>query len=384
MAASNPIISSSSSAGAFVPAYAGWSKEETTEDKVQKLMVSKFTEIVSDYDRKKQSGSVKDLATGPWYPSDYAIALEKLNQTKRLEFLVKKDAFFHGFAPKGFEQLDNPETPTGKQPMGYVIKADCLPTQALENVRSGQFSLIDCGNAVELAMYATLREVLGDQRFNSRFSGDGPSPLTLHPHVQKNPLYSLGFVKEVRIKSPDEVRLAEMLALGSHKPHQLSHVAHLVWSSNLRKLKDTEVQLGDDAHFSNVPLYSLKHPNGESGGFHTVCVTPSDVKEKIYIAFGTSEDGKTEDGMEDLLIADFNAKPIEPSLVSTAKLTQIIAEKDKTNRAAFSASTGQKIADFTMNRNDFKAAIEGLGREQVGLHPVVRRLNVETIRENLE
>ena len=65
-------------------------------------MIQKFTEIVVSYDQRKQAASLQDLATGPWYPNDYAAALQKHEQGERLGWLKANNAFFHGFPPKGF------------------------------------------------------------------------------------------------------------------------------------------------------------------------------------------------------------------------------------------------------------------------------------------
>ena len=335
---------SSSSEGAFVPAYAGWSKEETTEDNVQKLMVSKFTEIVSDYDRRKQSDSVNDLEIGPWYPNDYARALQAHKQTARLKFLIDRNHLYHGFPPKGFTLVNNPDRITGKEPLVYAIQADCLPTQALENVLQDRFSLIDCPMAVQIAMYTTLREILGDLRFNSRFSGKGPSPLSLQPNVLKTPLNSLEFIQEPEVEAPC---------------------------------------LADNVYFSNVPLYNIKQPNGESRGLHALCITPSHVKEKKYIAWGTSEDGKTEGEMYDFLIAEFNAQRIEPSLISTEKLNRAFASTIKARDEHFFRTTKKSITDFTIDRNYFEAIIKKTDYDEAGLYPIVKRLNIETILKNL-
>lgn len=349
-------ITSTSSTGASAlldasslkPPLMGWSKEQTTEEAVNQLMVQKFTEIVASYDQRKQAASLQDLATGPWYANDYATALQKHHQQGRLDWLKERDKFFHGHPPKGFIQQPNPETITRIDPCSYQIKEDCLPSQALENVITGPFSFTDCGSAVELAMYETLKEVLGEARFNEIFSAQGQTPLKLHSHVLKTPLYALGFAKEA------------MLDVRAISPN-----------------------LGDNVYFSNIPLYTIKHPNGESKGFHAVCISPSDTVNKRYIAFGTPADGKTESEMNDFMVDEFNARPIAPSLIFKKQMEMYFQKEGKQAEVQFTMMTGRNIADFTTNREQFDLTVQQTNHMQAGLSPIVRRLDIETIRKYL-
>jgi hypothetical protein len=324
----------------------GWAHEQVTEETVNQLMIRKFTEIVASYDQRKHAGSLQELATGPWYPNDYAAALEKRGQGKRLEWLRTKDAFFHGFPPKGFISQPNPATLTKIDPSSYQIKPEFQPFQALENVKTGQFSFTDCGSAVELAMYETLKVVLGEARFNEIFSAEGQSPLKLHPHVLKTPLYSLGFVKEA------------MLDLDAISPN-----------------------LGDNVYFSNIPLYTIKHPNGESKGFHAVCISPSDVVNKRYIAFGAPARGLTEGEMNDFMVAEFNAPPVNPYQIFTKQMAAHFQLECQQAEAKFTARSGIKIADFKIDRDQFEQTVQQTAHKMAGLSPIVKRLDIDAIRK---
>lgn len=357
MAANTSITSTSSAAGAAAmlaappsnPPSMGWSRDQATEEAVNQLMIQKFTEIVASYDQRKQTNSLQDLATGPWYANDYATALQKHHQGARLEWLKAKDKFFHGHPPQGFIQQPNPATLTKIDPSSYQIKEDCLPSQAMENVKNGPFSFIDCGSSVELAMYETLKEVLGEARFNAIFSAQGKTPLKLHPHVLKTPLYALGFVKEA------------MLDTHAISPH-----------------------LGDNVYFSNIPLYMMKHPNGESKGFHAVCISPSDVVNKQYIAFGVPAGGKTEGEMNDFMVDEFNSRPIAPSLIFKKQLETYFQAEGQQERAQFAALTGRKIEDFTTDRDQFEMTVEQTKHSQAGLSPIVKRLDIAAIHNYMQ
>jgi hypothetical protein len=330
------------------PSSKGWSREQATEKAVNQLMVQKFTEIVASYDQRKQATSVQDLATGPWYPNDYAQALRKHRQQGRLDWLKARDAFFHGFPPTGFIAEPNPAFITKIGPCSYQIKPDCQPSQALVNIKTGQPSMIDCQGAVELAMYETLKEVFGEERFNEIFSAQGKTPLQLHPVIQKTHLYALGFVKEARL---------DVRAIAPN--------------------------LGDNVYFSNIPLYTRKHRNAEAKGFHAVCISPSDVANKRYIAFGTAANGKTESEMHDMMIDEFNAKPINPSSIFRQQLATYFHIESVQVEREFAAVTGRDIADYTIDRAQFEYTVQQSNHEQAGLTPVVKRLDIPTIHQYL-
>ncbi|MBX3719178.1 MAG: hypothetical protein KF898_05980 [Parachlamydiales bacterium] len=339
-----------STSSSSIPPSTGWSKEKVTEESVNQLLVQKFTEIVDSYDKKKPANRLQDLATGPWYANDYAYALQKNGQGKRLEFLKGKNAFFHGFPPKGFVQLPSRETITGSDFCSYQIKADCLPSQGLQNVKTEQFSFFDCGSTIGIAMYDTLKEVLGENRFNTIFSAQGQNPLKLDPHLVKTPLFSLGFVKEA------------MLNANPFSPN-----------------------LGDDVYFSNIPLYHPKHPNGEYTGFHTLCISASDANNKKYIAFGTPANGKSEEEINDLLIEEFNTKAIDPHFIFSKQMaTHFESESKKTQAEFVQMSGGRRIEDLTITRHDFNKVVNESNHEQAGLHPVVRRLNIAEIHKHMQ
>ncbi len=326
----------------------GWSKEQVTEEAVNHLLMQKLKEIASSYMQRKQADSIQGLVSGPWYQNDYALALQKHRQTSRLDYLVKKNAFYHGFAPKGFDQEPNSSAPTKFTPLSYQIQKDVLPTEALANVKTGQFSFIDCGTAIALARFETLREVFGANRFNDVFSGKGAFPLKLDRDITKTPLTSLGLVKE------------ETFNVNAISP-----------------------KLGDTVHFSNIPLYKIKHPNGEATGFNTVCISEFSEKEKKYIAFGLPAEGKTENEMSDVLMNEFNAKPITPSLIFTEDMIKHSKEQTRQREGEITEASGQDVSDVTINREEFEWAVNITNHMEAGMHPTVHRFDIQAIRKQL-
>jgi hypothetical protein len=325
----------------------GWTKEQVTEETVNRLFVQKFKEIVSSYEERKKVTSPGDLAIGPWYPNDFALASEKHKRGNMLDFLVKTHSFYHGFPPKGFNIVSDPKFPTKISPCAYDLQKGVLPTEALDNVQNGQFSFIDCGIAVELGRYETVREIGGEERLNVRFSSDGACPLRLRPLMSSSPLFALGLMKEVHY--------------------------------------DTDAispQFGDNVHFSNVSFYLLKHLNGESAGFNAVCISPSSEQDKKYIAFGLPVEGKTENGMNDVLHEEFNTIPIDLSLIFTEALVNHLRKEAKEKEAKFTAVAGEKISSCKIDREAFELLVQHSNHD-VGLRPVAHRFDIEGIRKYL-
>lgn len=332
--------SSTSTSSVFEP---GWKKEQVTESAVQKLFVAKFKELVTVYEERKQVSSLKDLNVGPWYANDYAVALLAKKQEQRHTYLLGKSSFYYGFAPQGFSHTTHnasnpPKFPKEKDMASYTIERDCTPVQALKNIREGRFSFIDCGTAVEIAMYETLHTVFGDKLFNQTFASNGPHPLNVHPHLTKTSLYQSKLAKEAIVK--DAALLQE----------------------------------GDNVYFANSPLYSVKFLDGLSLGLHTVW------DKKCYIAFGTPSKGLTEDGVNDWLLAEFNTKPLP--LETTLSATQIEYLKDdyREPRQQVEASIGGSLDNFIAPKEAFNAVIQA---GQAGRQPIVRRLDVTNIQKTI-
>lgn len=340
-------LGSVSQAGPSAPVfYPGWSKNEVTDQNVRKLLVSKFTEIAASYEKRSLN---KDLKSGgPWHPMPYATALKELKQKKRLDFFVSKNAFYLGYPPEGFTQPSNEEMMVGKEPCAYRIKPDCQPVQGLDNALNGRVSLIDCGRALQLAMYATVREILGDEKFNKRFSGEGKSSLCLHPDIGQTPLSTLGLITEV----------------SSHETPEL----------------------GECVYFSNIPEYALRNPSGSARGYHAVCIgSDQEGKEKKYIAFGTPSKGITEDQMHEILIQEFNQDPADYSSMVSEDLARDITAQTmyRTHRLA---QRNLDVLSLQLDREGFQSAIDNTKEKEgrlsfkAGLAPLFRHFDIDGIK----
>lgn len=326
--------------------HAGWSKEELTDEKVSKLFISKFKEIATSYESRSANQDLK--SGGPWYPIQYSTVLQKLNQHKRLNFLMKNNAFYHGYPPEEFTHLANAQNLGGKEPCAYQIKPDCEPVRGLNNALAGRVSLIDCSEAVQLAMYAALQEILGDEKFNQKFSGKGQSPLFLHPDIKETPLFTLGLVKEVE----------------SHETPEL----------------------GDCVYFSNIPDYVPRHSNGDARGYHAICVgSDQEGKERKYVAFGTPSEGITKDEMYDILIQEFNKPPIDLFSILSNDLAKELTDQTKAFRTCLLKYNKLDVVNLELDREGFQRVIEATKRGarlslKAGLAPLFRHFDINGIK----
>jgi hypothetical protein len=330
----------------------GWPKEQVTEESVNRLLVEKFKNIVVSYEQRKNNPTNQALQNGPWMANDYAIALNDGKQQKRLEWLINKNAIYWGFPPKGFTQKPYPGTPITGPGSGmflYQIADGVLPTQALENVKTGQFSFIDCGTAVNLAQYETLRDVFGATVFNARFASSGSFPLRMSP--QNLQIQSLGLIKEIKY-SVDAI----------------------------------SPQLGENMCFNNIPLYGLKHLNGEAPAFNVICISPSSEQEKEFIGFGLSSVGITAKKIHGKLVEEFNQKPIDPKLICTAKINDHLENDCKNYLSELEPQINCKLSDFKISLDDFESAVtmyrQG-AKDPVGLLNIGKRFDIEAIQKHM-
>lgn len=329
----------------------GWPKEQVTEESVNQLMVEKFKNIVVSYEQRKNNPTIEALQNGPWMSNDYAIALKDGKQQPRLEWLIKKNALYWGLPPKGFTQKPYPGTPISgpeSQMLQYQIADRVLPTQALENVKTGQFSFIDCAIAVQIAQYDTLRDVFGDNRFNARFASNSNVPLRLNPQMSQ--LEHYGLLKRVDY------------SLDAISP-----------------------QLGEHMGCCNAPLYRVKHCNGEAAAFNVVCISPSSEKEKKFIGFGLSSEGITAKKIHEKLVEEFNKRPIDPTLICSAKINEYQASEYKDPTNVVESQIHCKLSDFQISLDDFEASVtmykQGVSKDPIGLVNSGKRFDIEAIQK---
>jgi len=211
--------------------YAGWHRQQCTQDNVNQLVKRKFINIIHDSNRwrAEYKNNTKILDHGFWYPNEYLFALKEKGQHSRFEFLKNKSAAYHGFPPKSFTHVadETGQFVTNKRPCAYVLN-NGLASEAIKNIRESQFFFIDCQEAIQIAEYEALLEILGDKKFDALFSPNGKTPLSFDPHSNRTPLKDFLAQKQ---RSADD---------------------------------------GEEAMFLNIRAYTVKHPLGEAGGYHAL------------------------------------------------------------------------------------------------------------------
>ena len=70
--------------------------------------------------------------------------------------------------------------------------------------------------------------------------------------------------------------------------------------------------IGDVVFFTNIYRYGIKHYNGESSGFYTVCCGE---KPKVFTTLGLSVQGMSAQEITEVLRSEYNKKPLGMTIV---------------------------------------------------------------------
>lgn len=322
----------------------GWSRKDCTQDKVQECVLLKFQAIVEDAQNRLEGykTDVKLLNSGFWYPTNYYEALVEKAQTKRLEW-GKKGPFFYGHAPKGFDHVTDSSMPGDKKISGYVLKNGMLPSEALKSVKES-LCFIDCQEAIQLAQYEALLEILGENRFNEEFSSKNRG-IVLSTNPKETPLDLFQGYQMFKLEDPT------------------------FWTS-LKK--------GDQVFFANIPGYSVKHPNGEGGGFHALCSQQGD--QRKFIAFGVPKEGVTKEGMIEVLVEEFNKSPLPTAMLFSKEFILKLKEKMPTHLEKENIGYSQGIQKMGISVEQFNMFAKS-NPQQIGLQPNIRTLDAQKIQK---
>lgn len=262
---------------------AAYQWELPIQERLSNRIVAVMQEIVADNEMrmKNYQQDISLLNRGCFYGNDYYKALKATNDEPRLEDYLKKGSFYHGYAsPQHFdmEVFDEPsiQNPTATRYNFQQLKSNFTPCEGLESIRKG-VSIIGCGEVCQIACYETIRNELGDDKFNALFAADSETPFTI----------------------------------GWSFSHPLMRLFTL-------KVHPTEFNKGEIVYFPNSDEYKKKHINGESSGYFTICC---DGNEREFTALGLSSKGLKAHQINQKLIDEFNEKPI-----GVAILTQEAAE----------------------------------------------------------
>jgi len=298
---------------------------EDLKMRIGSIVAKTAQKIAADFKKRKEgfSGDVKLLESGCWYPNDYCFALRSANQTVRLTFFINNGSFYHGFPntkKTGLEYIPF-DNATGKMTIACRLPEKGI--KASDAIKAFQENLVlaDCAQLCQVSQYQALLEILGEERFNKLFSSAShpKDRLVISSYaVQENSL--LVFLKQKTTKEKDGFRVLEV---------------------------------GQRVAFENFQIYGLKHLNGEAGGFNTICVdaTPSAPK---FVALGTPPEGLTEEGINSLMVEEYNKTPVDFSIFSS--------EIEKKIKAKFNPRLlpeSQKLKDHKLTVLDLKAEVNG-------------------------
>lgn len=261
------------------------SVEKTT---FHSLLIQHMSSITKDtHERLKQAkkyeqgDSLKFLDAGIWYCSDYYEGLKKCKQNTRLEFLKKKDAFFHGYVgSKLLEAVKDMKSHSGYQTKTFKVENDTKPSVALDEFGKS-LSLLECQTVCYLAVARAIRDYITVEKFDCLFA----SGFTLAP----NSNFSLK---------------------GLMDTHALSHK---------NKLKP-----GDICYIDTIPDYFLKHPLGNGGGFNLMYLSSDK-----YLGFGLPSEGCSETEVVKELLDSYNKDPVSQQMCRDDLWEKVTAQEYK-------------------------------------------------------
>lgn len=317
-----------------------WNSEPELRDILGSLAVETLQNIVSDNERRLNGSDKKLLIDGFFYANEYALKLIELKQFTRLESLKNNAYLIDGYVSlRHFDRIKQ-KSATGFKMLGYIVKKDVLPTEALKASQIG-LSLLDCLSVLHIAYYDAIRKVIGDKKFNFIFSRDSKTPLRFDDGSPCRYLMKFlpleegkGFLKGQR------VHYSNAFITGKH------------------------YQTGE---LEKQNIFTIKHwLCGDAAGFNVLCRDSEQGKEK-YIGLGLDSKGVTHQEIKEVLRSTYNDTPLDPLLImrkeeylnyleSTDKVTLSLAkelENDILDPERFEKMEGGKIiqvSDFDASR----------------------------------
>lgn len=265
---------------------------------------------------------------GFFYPEEYYY---KIPSSSRRNYLHERGDFFHGYLHhQFFSHTDRSDlnSPTGKI-TEFKIQKGILPSVAMDAVMN-QLALVDCCNMCQIAQYQTIREAIGDEKFNLLFEGR----LLIGDYESKDhPLHH--FLLPCHDGDDPQITLCKKVGLMIPDP--------TLGKRDLRNEIDY-IPVGAHVFFTNVDRYPNKHLIGSYASFNVIYAG-----HKRYYAFGISTESVTADKIKEALINAFNASASEGEhLNSKAKIWYI------ENRDRFSSFKDDSIVNFEKEGGGFQ------------------------------
>ena len=230
------------------------SREKTlvVEADLSKAVIGALTAIMSN---------PKKEFLGVWYPTD----LKKFFFQKSEEM---PEEYWDGYTSSEYFHK------TGR--FTFELK-DGKSAAAAVNVLMAGPSVLDCGNATQLAYYKAILDVVGSEKFDALFSGD-----TLRLKITQNGITD------------------------SESP--ISYFSEYTSASKKRltgKIGKRPLNIGEECHFKGLKFYANKHPTGFAGGWTVIYVGDNQLGEQLFVAHGF-ESSITEREINRLLVELYN------------------------------------------------------------------------------
>jgi hypothetical protein len=215
-------------------------RETLTKEKLEATRLA----IKESLDGTMEQMMSKNKATseGIWYPDDFKLSLE--SKAKEMP-----DDYWTGYADPSY--FDKSACFT------FTLKEGKSAAGAVRSLLKGP-SILDCGNATQLAYYKAILDVLGEKKFDALFSSE---------------------LSRLRIS---QLGIADLDA-------PISLLADYTAASKARlegSLGHRPLELGEECYFGGVRWYSNKHPKGFAGGWNVVCVGKNEQGEQLFAAHG--------------------------------------------------------------------------------------------------
>lgn len=198
--------------------------------------------------------------TGIWYPTD----LHQYFLSKKKEM---PSDYWTGYAnDEYFEKIDK---------FTFKLKEGKSPSEAINALINGP-SVLECGNAIQLAYYKAMLEVIGAEKFDKMFS---------------NELFMLKIIRE---GITDEGAPISYFASYSRNAYAYKG-----------EIGNRPVEVGETCHFMGIEGYGHKHPTGFGGGWNVVCIGKNKNGEQLFVAHGFDAP-MTEREINTLLVEFYN------------------------------------------------------------------------------
>ncbi|PCI95522.1 hypothetical protein COB11_01945 [Candidatus Aerophobetes bacterium] len=222
------------------------------EKELSKAVISALTSIMTNTRRE---------FSGVWYPANLKDFLSKTSKEMPAEYWT-------GHASQDYFNKKGRFT--------FELKEGKSASEAINTLIVGP-SVLDCGNATQLAYYKAMLDVVGTEKFDALFSG--------------------GIFR---------LKITQKGIIDSDSP--ISHFSDYTSASKKRlagSIGNRPLNIGEECHLKGVKFYANKHPVGFAGGWNVINVGNNESGEQLFVAHGLKSP-MTEKEINKLLLESYN------------------------------------------------------------------------------